>query len=127
MNSITSLCSDEVAIHMARAAYSNTIENVIRDHPEYLQNNEKINLFGIGVTAALTTNNPKLGDHRCHVALYHSGGYELYTITLQKGLRSRLEEDELCSQLILSLIGQHCNLTPLLPLHTAKYLLRNFT
>lgn len=57
--------------------------------------------FGLGATAALATNREKAGDHRIHVALQTPATSYLWSLTFDKGRRSREEEEALCEQLIL--------------------------
>ena len=57
--------------------------------------------FGLGATAALATNREKAGDHRIHVALQTPGTSYLWSLTFDKGRRSREDEEALCEQLIL--------------------------
>ncbi|MED5442795.1 MAG: hypothetical protein VYC93_01885 [Pseudomonadota bacterium] len=75
--------------------------------------------FGLGATAALATNREKAGDHRLHVALQTSGTSYLWSLTFDKGRRSREEEEALCEHLILHALFIAKNLhynEPALPL-----------
>lgn len=59
---------------------------------------------GLGVTASLASDRPKRGDHRAHLAVVSLGGTSAATITLAKGARSRVEEDERVSAAALTLL-----------------------
>lgn len=56
---------------------------------------------GVGCTASLASDRPKLGDHRVHVAIQTACSTSFASVRLIKGTRTRSEEDELASQLIL--------------------------
>lgn len=57
--------------------------------------------FGLGATAALATERAKAGDHRIHVALQTPGTSYLWSLTFEKGARSRAEEEAVSEALIL--------------------------
>ena len=68
--------------------------------------------LGLGVTAALVTDRPKQGDHRAHLAIAsHRHPPVLWTVTLDKGARSRAGEDRLVSDLALVLVARACGIT----------------
>jgi len=73
---------------------------------------------GIGCTATITTDRQKRGEHRCCVAVCNTQGVVTYEVTLSKGPRTRSQEEELVSLLILRVVAQACELTdlPELPL-----------
>src|SRR5512136_684616 len=52
---------------------------------------------GIGCTAAIATDRPKRGDHRCCLAVCDEQSLTTYTLTLTKGRRTRQEEENLVS------------------------------
>jgi hypothetical protein len=79
-------------------------------------NKEHLSIFGIGCTAALATSIPKKGDHRCYIALHSPEVTFTYSITMDKAVLTREQEDKICSEFILHLIGKHCKLSPLLSL-----------
>ena len=57
--------------------------------------------FGIGCTAALRSTTLKKGDHRAHLCVHSASTATTVSVVLQKGLRSRQEEGELVSELLL--------------------------
>jgi hypothetical protein len=69
---------------------------------------------GIGCTAAIATDRVKRGEHRCAVTLCTAEEVVNYNLTLAKGLRSRQEEEEMVSRVILRAVARGCGLA-LLP------------
>ncbi|MDO5581124.1 MAG: hypothetical protein Q4G69_08295 [Planctomycetia bacterium] len=58
-------------------------------------------LFGIGATASLASDRPKKGDHRIHIGIQSLQETWSFSLTLTKGERTRAEEEELSSILII--------------------------
>lgn len=74
-------------------------------------------VLGLGSTAAIATNYAKKGEHHVALAVQQAGSQQTWQLTLQKGLRSRVEEETLVSTLILSALLEACGLPALaLPL-----------
>lgn len=63
---------------------------------------------GIGSTATIATDRAKRGDHRCCVAVCDARGVTSYALTLNKGLRTRQQEEYLVSLLILRAVADVC-------------------
>lgn len=63
---------------------------------------------GIGSTAAIATDRTKRGDHRCCVAVCDDQGISSYDLTLTKGVRTRQQEENLVSLLILRAVANVC-------------------
>ncbi|HXV99942.1 MAG TPA: hypothetical protein VEC93_16105, partial [Anaerolineae bacterium] len=63
---------------------------------------------GIGSTATIATDRAKRGDHRCCVAVCDAQGVTSYALTLTKDLRTRQQEENLVSLLILRAIADVC-------------------
>lgn len=63
-------------------------------------------LFGLGCTANLVSTSPKKGDHRIHAALQTQSVTASSSLILQKGKRTREEEEALAVELSLSLLGK---------------------
>ncbi|MEZ4726431.1 MAG: hypothetical protein R3E79_04785 [Caldilineaceae bacterium] len=77
-------------------------------------------VFGIACTAAIATDRLKRGEHRAHVARWQADGVWQYDLVLEKGARTRAEEELLVSYLILQAIADGCGLakrlsSPLVP------------
>jgi hypothetical protein len=94
-------CSAETALTMAAMARERSVRLVAGrgTNPGGISTHEVI---GVSATAALVTNRPRRGEHRVHVAVHRIDASAVWTLRLEKGARSRVEEDELCSLLILS-------------------------
>ncbi len=88
-------CSSETARAMAMTAWQRARE-IERTVP----------VFGIGCTAALSTNRERRGDDRCYVAVQCSDSTLVVSATFDKSRSSRAEEEKLCSQLILGAIAE---------------------
>ncbi|MDR0392592.1 MAG: hypothetical protein LBH59_11830 [Planctomycetaceae bacterium] len=120
-------CCRQTACHMATAAFNraakiilsqknqNTTPNHINttinqsNTPELSQQNQTTlndfaNLIGVGCTASLATNRVKTGDHRVYVAIQTLWGTFAFSLKLNKGERTRCEEDRLVADLILNAI-----------------------
>ncbi len=63
---------------------------------------------GIGCTATIATDRTKRGDHRCCLVISEAGGLTSYTLTFRKGHRTRQEEEQVVSLLILKAVAQVC-------------------
>ena len=59
---------------------------------------------GLAVTGSLRSVHPKRGQHRLHVALHRLAGTTTATLVLEKGARSRVEEERLAAVLCLDLL-----------------------
>ncbi|MDR0392522.1 MAG: hypothetical protein LBH59_11480 [Planctomycetaceae bacterium] len=101
-------CNRQTACYMATAAFNRAIKII---HSQKKQNttnkintNKLTNLIGIGCTASLTTNHIKNGEHRTHVAIQTLWGTFAFSLKLNKGERTRCEEDRLVADLILNAI-----------------------
>ena len=63
-------------------------------------------LVGIGCTAAIATDHPKRGEHRCFVSAWTGRRVTTYGVEFVKGLRDRIGEDEICSRLVLCVLAE---------------------
>jgi len=100
-------CSPAAARAMAMAAFLRA-----RDYysgPEY-------DLAGVACTASLASDRPKRGPHRAHLAVQTQSMTANWSVQLEKGHRSRVEEEELVGRAVLNAIGEACGLTEDLPL-----------
>ena len=87
--------STETAVQMARASF----ERAVR------LSSSGIPVVGIGCTAAIVTDRPRRGAHRCHVAAYARERVLSYSVELAKGARDRAAEEEIVSLLVLRVIA----------------------
>ena len=104
---VVQACSVETARDMAEFSYRRTVELLLKD-VECIDEVANANILGIAVTAALSTNVIKKGDHRCHIAVTEKKGTTVYTIILVKGKNTRVEEDLICSRLSLYALVNSC-------------------
>lgn len=102
-------CSKETAALMAKAAFQQTVTQLLIDSNGQFDILAEANVFGVGSTAALVSNRPRRGLHRCHVATYSSGRVLTWEVFFRKGLRTRREEDYACSRLIMDALAATCH------------------
>jgi hypothetical protein len=72
-------------------------------------------VVGIGATAAIASDRPKKGSHRCFVASWTDAASTVYGLTLVKGLRDRREEDRIVSELVVHALAEACGVDSELP------------
>jgi hypothetical protein len=63
---------------------------------------------GISGTAALASDRPKRGPHRAHVAAQTADKSRHWCLELEKGKRTRREEEEIVSRIVLNAIAEAC-------------------
>ena len=68
----------------------------------------RVPLAGIACTAGLVTDRPRRGPHRAHVALQTAGRTAAWSLELEKGRRSRAEEEEVVSRMIFNALADAC-------------------
>ncbi|MFN8491088.1 MAG: hypothetical protein U0350_26065 [Caldilineaceae bacterium] len=73
-------------------------------------------LIGLACTAAITSDRPKKGEHRAHIASWQPTRLVEYNLHLTKGARDRAGEETLVSALILNALATACGLEPRLAL-----------
>lgn len=98
--------STETARAMAVAAYHRALQ----------LRSDGIAVIGLGGTAALASDRPKRGDHRCHVAWHDGARGATHSLLLAKGARDRDGEEEVVSRLVLLALAEACGLTATLSL-----------
>ncbi len=86
-----SLASAEVAGEMAEAAYGRALALRDDDFP----------VAGVACTAAISSNRPKRGAHRAHVAVRTGDRLVKFGVVLEKGRRDRAAEERVVSLLLL--------------------------
>jgi hypothetical protein len=103
-------CSAATARAMAMAAYRRAQRlatgDTAADGP----------LFGLGCTASLASDRPKRGPHRVHAALQTAAATVTHSLELEKGARSRSEEERLAADLLLNLAAEACDVADRLAL-----------
>ncbi len=88
-------CSSRTARAIAMAAY----EKARRYDPAG-------NCCGVGCTASLASDRPKRGAHRAHLAYQMASTTATCSLELAKAQRTRAEEEQLVSALVLNLIAE---------------------
>jgi hypothetical protein len=102
---------------IAQAVSSDAAEamaGACRQRAAFLAPEATVPLLGVACTAALASDRPKRGEHRAFVA--HDGGASdeggdgphVWSLSLDKGTRSRLDEDRLVSDLLLVVLARAC-------------------
>ena len=69
--------------------------------------------FGLGCTASIATDRVKRGEHRAFVAARDGFGVTSYALNLTKGERTRQEEEDLISRLMVRAVAEVCGLRDL--------------
>ncbi|MFK7805803.1 MAG: hypothetical protein AB8G95_29505 [Anaerolineae bacterium] len=67
-------------------------------------------LIGLACSASIATNRPKRGDHHAWIVTWQKGRIVQVHITLEKGKRTRSQEEKLISKIMLNLLAQACDL-----------------
>jgi nicotinamide mononucleotide (NMN) deamidase PncC len=98
--------SRETAEAMARCAY----------HRSLLLAPGGADTVGIGCTATIATDRPKMGPHGCFVSSWMAHGASTYGVVLVKGRRDRAGEDEVVSRVILRALSIASGVESRLPL-----------
>ncbi len=94
-------CARETALAMATVAFQRGRQ----------LGGETSKLIGAGCTASLVSNQPKRGDHRAWIATQTADCTEVLEYQLDKGLRDRLQEEQLVADLLLDQIASACGVT----------------
>jgi nicotinamide mononucleotide (NMN) deamidase PncC len=96
-------CSEHTARLMAMAAY---------EQAQHLAAAEggTVPVAGVACTASLTSDRPKHGAHRVHVAAQTAGFTAVASLELTKGARDRQGEEDLAARFLLNMVAQGCGL-----------------
>lgn len=86
-------------------------------------------VVGVGLTASLAADRPKRGPHRVHAAVQSERATWSLSVELEKGARTRDEEESLAAALGLDLIAEACGIDsrPPLPLRSSERIVRRRT
>lgn len=98
--------SSETAREMAESAYRRALR--------FREANEPV--VGLGCTAAIATDRPKRGAHRCCIAAWDDGRVSTYQLELAKGRRDRSGEEDVVSRIVLRALADACDIELELPL-----------
>lgn len=94
-------CSERTARAMAMAAFQRA---------RHLSEADPHSLRGIGATASLISTRPKRGPHRIHVAWQSAETTSVVSCELNKGARTRAEEEHLATRLVLNAVAEACGI-----------------
>lgn len=94
----------EAGAVFAQAAYLRAIE---------LRESAAVPVIGLACTAALATDRPKKGDHRAHIGVTTVDSTTVSSVILRKDARDRVGEEQVVSDLIVSILCQSCGLEEL--------------
>jgi nicotinamide mononucleotide (NMN) deamidase PncC len=94
-------CSERTARAMAMTAF---------EFARKFSDADPHSLRGIGATASLATIRPKRGTHRVYVAWQSAHRTAALSCELDKGKRTRLEEEAIAEQLILTAVFEACEI-----------------
>ena len=95
-----SYCSLDTTTRMAARAYSAA--------KKIDEQSDIKNLFGVAITASLSTNYKKRGEHRFHIAVQTRDFSKSISCVLEKGTRTREQEEELVTEFVIALISECC-------------------
>jgi hypothetical protein len=93
-------CSEATARSMAMAAWVRA-RRLAEDVDPYA-------LVGIGATASLVSDKPKKGEHRIHVGVQTALATKTLSLTLDKGMRNRKQEEALAAKLVIVALAEAC-------------------
>lgn len=88
-------CSQQTALAGSAKAWHHA--RILEANPE-----SSHQLQGLACTASLASSKPKRGNHRAHIAVHSQTQTRAASITFDKGARTRLEEEIILAELILS-------------------------
>jgi len=103
-----SFCDLATARSMAMIAFLRAVALSPDKNPE--------DLAGVSCTASLATERQKKGEHRLHIAVQTCQQSVALSLRLQKGERSRVEEETVTKTLLLNEIASLCGVEKRLPL-----------
>jgi nicotinamide mononucleotide (NMN) deamidase PncC len=103
-------CSARTARLMAMAAYQRALRlaRAGSESSDNVASGNNAAAIGIGCTASLASDRPKLGDHRIHVAFQRRDTTAEFSLVLAKGQRTRLAEETIAAQLVLNVTSEAC-------------------
>ncbi|MDM8527326.1 hypothetical protein QUF58_03865 [Anaerolineales bacterium HSG24] len=99
----TQFSSAEVATIMATKAFlrGSNLSPLSVDAPRPI--------IGVGCTATIATDRTKRGNHRAYIAIFEADQISSYELTMEKGERTREQEETLVSQLLIWAMAKTCN------------------
>jgi nicotinamide mononucleotide (NMN) deamidase PncC len=98
-------CSEPTARAMAMAAYLRACRY---GSDPGAHENEATSLAGVACTASLASDRPKRGPHRAHLAIQTRAMTLSQSVELEKGRRTRAEEEGVVARLVLNAVARAC-------------------
>ncbi|MEM7533586.1 MAG: hypothetical protein AAF639_15490 [Chloroflexota bacterium] len=92
--------SEQTARLMAGCAFNRAQQLIPRAEHEDAQ------IVGVACTAAIASDRPKKGEHRAHIACWSQDRVVSQSMTLDKGKRTRVEEELLVSRLMMQMLAE---------------------
>ncbi|MDR3232670.1 MAG: hypothetical protein LBT46_03215 [Planctomycetaceae bacterium] len=89
--------------HSKRSTHSKLLKALKQGEPDDLD--PYFDIIAVGCTASLSTDREKRGNLCIHIALQTLRRTMLFSLQLQKGARTRLEEERLCGDFILNAVA----------------------
>jgi len=108
------LCSADTARTMATACLRQAC--FLTGGDDRLSCDPAAPLAGVACTAALATDRPRKGEHRVHLATQTATTTRSSSLVLAKGRRTRAEEEQLVTRLVINHVAAVCGLEDELPL-----------
>ena len=99
-------CSSRTARAMAVVAFGRAIRYAAAERQ----------VAGVSCTAGLATDRPKRGPHRAHVAVQTADQTRHWSLELAKEARSRQEEEQIVSRMVLNAVAEACGISQRLEL-----------
>lgn len=100
--------SQQTAIDMAKSAYIRAVDLGYTNQP-----------IGLSCTATIATDRIKKGEHGCWVAVCDGQFIHSYGLILHKGLRNRVGEEALISEVMIRALARHVDVTTSIDLDLA--------
>jgi nicotinic acid mononucleotide adenylyltransferase len=101
-----SYCAPRTARRLAVAAWERAVQ--LQEAGGSDPHEARRRAVGAAVTAGLRTTRPRRGDHRAIVAVQTRGATRVAEVVLEKGARSRAEEERIAATLLLTEIAAAC-------------------
>ena len=105
-------CSLDTCLSMAANAYKKSCEVEAKT--------KKKHLIGLAITANLATTYTKLGDHKFYIVVQTESYTKYVECFLEKGSRTRQQEEELITEYAISLLASSCRLDYPFPDHAEE-------
>lgn len=103
-------CSEDTALAMAAVACERggrlAADGAAATPGDPAGAGERSAVVGLACTASLVSDRPKKGDHRCHIAVQTVDATWSVSLVLEKGSRTREQEEALVGRLILSQLAR---------------------